>query len=332
MSEIPVGKKCMVVGCESLVKANNYCAVHYQRSLRHDGDTGETRPKRGTCSVDGCEKPHAAKGLCSLHYYRQQRTGTVNVAPSAERVCDIEGCGKPHVANGLCAMHDKRKRRHGDVIQTRASDWGARERHPLYTTWNTMLRCHGKDVCERWRDLWSFVEDMGGSRPSMSHKLARTDNLRPYGPGNIYWREPHVSGLGEDKRTAANAYMRDWYAANKDKVLDGEMRRRYGIGLDDYERMFDEQNGTCAVCHQEETRVDHRTKKVSRLAVDHDHKTNVVRGLLCHHCNNALCAFDDDLQSIMSATVYLAKHSPDSAAVLKAAIAQLQAALPPDTA
>jgi hypothetical protein len=54
-------------------------------------------------------------------------------------------------------------------------------------------------------------------------------------------------------------------------------RKQYGIALDDYDRMLDDQDGRCAIC-----RCVPRTK---RLAVDHDHDTGEVRGLLCRGCN-----------------------------------------------
>ncbi len=329
MSEIPIGKKCMVVGCNSMVKAKDLCAMHYQRSLRHDGFTGDTRSNPSTCSVADCERQTVAKGLCQMHYYRLQRTGTTDPSVKVEKVCEVEGCDGVHVANGLCAKHYKRMKRHGDVIQTRSSDWGARERHPLYKTWNALLKYHGSEVCDRWRDLWSFVEDMNGTRPSPKHRLRRLNESSKFGPGNVYWGEPRVRNTDPDALSTRAAYMREWYANNRETVVNADLRKRYGITLADYGRMFEDQDGTCAICRREETRVDHRTKKVSRLAVDHDHKTGDVRGLLCHHCNNALGAFDDDLGSIMAATIYLAKHSTDGESVLRNAIIHLQAALPP---
>ena len=65
MSEIPVGKKCMVVGCESLVKANNYCAMHYQRSTR----PRKTARRNGVLSAcSECGKLAVARKLCHNHY------------------------------------------------------------------------------------------------------------------------------------------------------------------------------------------------------------------------------------------------------------------------
>jgi hypothetical protein len=306
----------MITGCNNMMKANDLCAMHYQRSLRHDGFTGETRAKRGVCTVSDCDGGQVAKGLCQKHYYRLQRTGTTE-DPIRNRTqgCSVVGCKGDHVARGLCGTHYKRMERHGDVVQTRSVDWGAREKHPLYATWTTLLRFKSDLIVSEWRDLWAFVKDMGDSRPSSEHTLQRLNDDKPFGPGNVYWRENCTSGRSEDQKALRASYMKAWYKVNKRTVLNADMMKRYGIGYDRFEEMLAEQNGVCAICGKEETRVDHRTKQVSRLAIDHDHKTGTVRGLLCHAHNNSLGHFNDNPMVLWSAIKYLAKHSDDAKAV-----------------
>ncbi len=53
--------------------------------------------------------------------------------------------------------------------------------------------------------------------------------------------------------------------------------KQLGVTDDQYERLLAAQGGHCALCPS--------TPKTRRLAVDHDHKTGKVRGLLCHRCN-----------------------------------------------
>lgn len=64
-----------------------------------------------------------------------------------------------------------------------------------------------------------------------------------------------------------------------DKKRDQYYRRTYGVGLDWYEQRLKEQNYSCAICKK------HQSHFKKRLAVDHDHKTGEVRGLLCFSCN-----------------------------------------------
>jgi hypothetical protein len=76
--------------------------------------------------------------------------------------------------------------------------------------------------------------------------------------------------------------------------------KRYGLTLADYERMFAEQGGRCAICATEVSG--------ARLCVDHDHGTGKVRGLLCHACNKAIGGFRDSTELLKRAIAYLLKE------------------------
>lgn len=58
------------------------------------------------------------------------------------------------------------------------------------------------------------------------------------------------------------------------------LRRKYGITQEAYHLMLADQNGVCFTCGQPES-----YKNRTRLSVDHNHETGVVRKLLCHRCN-----------------------------------------------
>jgi hypothetical protein len=64
----------------------------------------------------------------------------------------------------------------------------------------------------------------------------------------------------------------------------GHLKRKFGMTLDDYERMLKAQGGVCAICG--EARPEERT-----LHVDHDHETGAIRGLLCFRCNKRSATF-----------------------------------------
>ena len=65
----------------------------------------------------------------------------------------------------------------------------------------------------------------------------------------------------------------------------------------EYETMQEAQGGVCAICKEK--------PKGSRLALDHIHGTDEVRGLLCGLCNRALGLFKDDPDRLKSAIEYL---------------------------
>ncbi len=69
---------------------------------------------------------------------------------------------------------------------------------------------------------------------------------------------------------------------------------RYGITSKEYDQIKNQQNNTCKICKEEK-----------KLFVDHDHSTNLVRGLLCHHCNTMLGLAKDSPQILEGAIRYL---------------------------
>jgi hypothetical protein len=79
--------------------------------------------------------------------------------------------------------------------------------------------------------------------------------------------------------------------------------RFYGITVEQYDQMFDNQAGLCAICEQPETMTYRGV--VKQLCVDHDHVTGEVRGLLCAACNFAIGKFKDDPALLRAAAQYL---------------------------
>lgn len=71
-----------------------------------------------------------------------------------------------------------------------------------------------------------------------------------------------------------------------------------GLTADEYEKMYDLQGRACAICVR-------ATGKTRRLAVDHDHETGLVRGLLCKPCNRMLGHGRDDPDFFGRAADYL---------------------------
>lgn len=72
--------------------------------------------------------------------------------------------------------------------------------------------------------------------------------------------------------------------------------KTYDIEVGGYEELLAAQDGKCAICRA-------RPRK-TRLAVDHDHKTNAVRGLLCKNCNKSLLGGAHDNIDILYAAVH----------------------------
>ena len=75
-----------------------------------------------------------------------------------------------------------------------------------------------------------------------------------------------------------------------------KIRFRYGLTLDEYAQLEEDQDWICAICKSEK-----------RLNLDHNHATGKVRQFLCHRCNIGLAALESPLFAEMRA--YLAKHA-----------------------
>ncbi len=78
------------------------------------------------------------------------------------------------------------------------------------------------------------------------------------------------------------------------------LRRKYGIGVEEYEALARAQGGVCAICNEFTPTVTHPT-----LVVDHDHETGAVRGLLCHSCNVAIGHMRESVEMLQRAIAYL---------------------------
>jgi len=126
--------------------------------------------------------------------------------------------------------------------------------------------------------------------------------------------------LTNEQREKRNAYMRQWaknhreyfrvaarnwkkkhpeyarkYAAdNRAHTREKLFNQRYGMTLEQYESLFEQQNGICAIC-----------KKPGKLEVDHDHATQKVRGLLCKKCNMGIGYLMDDVDTMLATAEYI---------------------------
>jgi hypothetical protein len=99
----------------------------------------------------------------------------------------------------------------------------------------------------------------------------------------------------EKNRTRIRQSANEWAEKNKSVVIDYVLKRRYGITDEAYKAMIEKQNGCCAICNA------HHSLFTKRLHVDHCHKTNEIRGLLCVNCNTALGHFKENGNLIQEA-------------------------------
>jgi hypothetical protein len=122
-------------------------------------------------------------------------------------------------------------------------------------------------------------------------------------------------------------YHAKWYEENKDKrnaqIAEYEktkpkewrkaigrksnLKLRYNITPQEYETKLASQDYCCAICGKD-VNDNIRRGKVEPLYVDHCHKTNKLRDLLCHQCNSFLGHAKDNINILQKAVQYLLDH------------------------
>jgi hypothetical protein len=197
----------------------------------------------------------------------------------------------------------------------------------------------------RWGNVWKFGEaphrrpkatctfDPCG-RPNFAHGLCsghdrqkrRGIELRPIRPPKPVAEEgyswcgrcktfPPVENFGWDatrnqiRRTCLDCHsaeQREWRARNAGRARGYRIYQKYGITPEQYHEMWDDQDGMCRICDVElpNVLVDDGDMR-SRSAVDHDHGTGKVRGLLCAPCNCAIGYMRDNPERLEAAARYL---------------------------
>jgi hypothetical protein len=110
-------------------------------------------------------------------------------------------------------------------------------------------------------------------------------------------------GYGNECKICSSERGKEQYQKNKEKILemcrDARLKRQYGIDVNEYNKLLEEQNGKCAICGSEEC------TSGKNFAIDHNHQTGEVRGLLCRACNLALGHLQDSPRLVKNAYQYL---------------------------
>lgn len=102
--------------------------------------------------------------------------------------------------------------------------------------------------------------------------------------------------MGRLRKNAVYRYKKDTKLGSKERLL----RKKYNISLDEYEEMKRIQNDRCKICNRAEDEIPRGI-----LAVDHDHTTGEIRGLLCDLCNRGIGMLKEDIQILQNAIIYL---------------------------
>ncbi len=98
-------------------------------------------------------------------------------------------------------------------------------------------------------------------------------------------------------------------AVNPEHFQNKRLKKNFGITLETYNKMSTQQDHLCNICKKPESTVNGASNKIQKLAVDHNHITGKIRGLLCAECNLALGKFKEDISILTNAIEYLRKYN-----------------------
>lgn len=185
------------------------------------------------------------------------------------KVCGFNGCDRKHDSHGYCSTHSKQFRS-GQELRT--------------------LRKRSK-VSE----LKEFCTFDGCDRKSKALNLCgpHYTQLKRGGELKQIREVLHECSITEcNNPHSARGYCADHY----------RIYNSFKIPAEKYQKMLDAQNSKCAICND-------KCSSGMRLAIDHNHKNGNIRALLCGKCNRGLGMFDDDIEKLMSAIIYLKQYS-----------------------
>jgi hypothetical protein len=109
-------------------------------------------------------------------------------------------------------------------------------------------------------------------------------------------------GLHHYCKDCNSKHRKDNYNYKKNK--DVSNLKKYNLTEEQIKKMFESQDGKCLICEKQYELYSVR----KGLYVDHCHKTNKVRGLLCTKCNTLLGIWNDNVDILSNAIKYLLKN------------------------
>lgn len=120
------------------------------------------------------------------------------------------------------------------------------------------------------------------------------------------WRERNREKMNADQRARRAADPEGWRKRARDYSKKNprphkHIKRVLGLTDEDIQQLKQRCNNRCEICGVP----GEDGKNKGALNVDHDHETNVVRGMLCFRCNYGLAYFKDDPQRLVAAVQYL---------------------------
>jgi len=136
------------------------------------------------------------------------------------------------------------------------------------------LECHVKYERARWAKNKDKHQEYNQTEKRKEKQLERANK----------WYENHTEDVLESRK--------EHYEINQDRLNIERKCKKYNITEDKYKEMIGK---NCEICG----------KRKWKMCIDHCHKTNKVRGILCNECNSGIGFLKDDSKLLQNAINYL---------------------------
>jgi hypothetical protein len=251
------------------------------------------------------KRPISQEAISGMAKTGRPANGEVRSEPRVCHVCGNQFRSKFSRKYGkYCSLKCQRKERHPQVGEARA--------------------------CRRCDQTIILTTAMIKRRAYLCNSCNRQDKYRNAAYQRDYRRRNREKFLarGAAYRAANRELCRrsraDWERRHPEHAIARQERRklkRYGLTVEDYERLYMAQGGVCAICGTVPTKgkvsvrrgLTEYERNKRRLTVDHCHRTRAVRALLCVNCNAILGHAKDRIELLRAAVAYLERYSAEAA-------------------
>ena len=131
----------------------------------------------------------------------------------------------------------------------------------------------------------------------------------------FYVRPKSIDGLRHECKKCHGKNGRKNYLRRKpaidEKLRTQHLMRQYKMTPEQWQGLYDSQEGKCAICCCAEMKYNNKSKTTQKLCADHDHTTGKVRGLACNRCNTILGRVNEDVNLLRAMLAYLERHRSD---------------------
>ena len=188
-----------------------------------------------------------------------------------------------------------------DGLNNRCKDCSNKRNNPKY---QKQWREDNKEQIQEYRDGRKEEKKIYDKKYYGENKEHRQEYQKNWQEDN----KEHLQEYKDGRKEETKIYNKNYRTQNRSNYL----YNTYGITEKEYDDMVREQDNTCAICKEPESKLNDNGYPM-RLCVDHDHITGQVRGLLCNKCNLGIgyLRSDEGTNILLNAVAYIEIHNLD---------------------